>query len=416
MKSLFAFGVNHHNTPVTVRERVVFNAEKLEEGLRDISKQAAVPEVAIVSTCNRTEVYCGGGDPENAITWLSKFHNLDSKLIKPYIYLLAGDRAVSHAFRVASGLDSMIVGEPQILGQIKQAVKSAEVAGTMGTILHKLFQKTFSVAKRVRSETDIGAHSISMASIAVGLGERIFPNIWERKVLCLGAGEMVDLFAARFFAGGLRNITFANRSLERAQELAIKFGGKYISLNDVPGVINDCDIVFCCTASPIPILGKGTIERAIKARRHEPMILFDLGVPRDIEPEIKDMDDVFLYTLDDLGAVAKEGIELRRAAVDKAETIITSGVDEFMGWLSSRSNLPIILTLQEQMEHYRSIEVDRALKLLKKGEKPSEVVEHISRALVNKIMHGPISALNEVSLADRDEIVRALGLMAKKRD
>ncbi len=416
MKPLFAFGVNHHNTPVNVREKVVFNSEILETGLRDISKNAAVPEVAIVSTCNRTEVYCGGGNPQDAIKWLPKFHNLDSNLIKPYIYLLPGDRAVSHAFRVASGLDSMIVGEPQILGQIKRAVKSAEVAGTMGTLLHKLFQKTFAVAKRVRSETNIGAHSISMASIAVDLGERLFPNISDRKVMCLGAGEMVDLFATHFFSVGVRNITFANRSVHRAQELALKFGGKYVSVNDIPKVISDCDIVFSCTASPIPVLGKGTIERAIKVRRHEPMILFDLGVPRDIEPEIKKMDDIFLYTLDDLGVVAQEGLELRRAAVDKAETIITSGVDEFMGWLSKRRNLPIIMSLQEQMEQHRSLEVDRAKKMLKKGENPETVLDQISRSLVNKIMHGPISALNEVSLTDRDEIVRALSRIAKKRD
>ncbi len=416
MKSLFAFGVNHHNTPVNVREKVVFNSEILEVGLRDISKNAAIPEVAIVSTCNRTEVYCGGGNPQDAIKWLPKFHNLDSNIIKPYIYLLPGDRAVSHAFRVASGLDSMIVGEPQILGQIKQAVKSAEVAGTMGTLLHKLFQKTFAVAKRVRSETNIGAHSISMASIAVDLGERLFPNISDRKALCLGAGEMVDLFATHFFSGGVRNITFANRSMDRAQELALKFGGHCVSLNDIPKVISDCDIVFCCTASPIPVLGKGTIERAIKARRHEPMILFDLGVPRDIEPEIKKMDDIFLYTLDDLGVVAQEGLELRRAAVDKAETIITSGVDDFMGWLSKRRNLPIIMSLQEQMEQHRGFEIDRAKKMLKQGVNPETVLEQISKSLVNKIMHGPISALNKVNLTDRDQIVRALSRMAKKRD
>ncbi len=416
MKSLFAFGLNHHNTPVDIREKVVFDSGSLIDGLADVAKYAGVPEVAIVSTCNRTEVYCGGGDPIDAIKWLAKFHKLDASEINPYIYLLSDDRAVSHAFRVASGLDSMIIGEPQILGQIKQAVKSAETAGTMGTILHKLFQKTFSVAKKVRSQTDIGSHSISMASIAVGLGERVFPDIKDRKVLCLGAGEMVELFAARFFSSGMTNITFANRSLERAQELAGKFAGNAISLNDVPKVVHECDLFFCCTASQIPVLGKGTIERAIKSRKHEPMVLFDLGVPRDIEPEIGMMDDVFLYTIDDLGEIAKEGVELRRAAVDKAENIITSGVDEFMNWLGRRNNIPIILSLQEQMEHYRETEVERAIKLIRRGDEAEKVLEEMSRALVNKVIHGPITALSEVSLTDRDEIVRALTIMAQKRD
>ncbi|MAW33150.1 MAG: glutamyl-tRNA reductase [Proteobacteria bacterium] len=416
MNSLYTFGLNHHNTPVDIREKVVFGRDNLIEGLQGVSKSASVPEVAIVSTCNRTEVYCGGGDPAEAMTWLAEYHNLDADFIKPYIYLLPEERAVFHAFRVASGLDSMVIGEPQILGQIKDAVKSAEAAGTMGTILHKLFQKTFSVAKKVRSETEIGSHSVSLASIAVSLSERLFPNIRDRKILCIGAGEMVELFASRFYTLGLDDVTFANRSVERAQEMAKKFDGSVITLNDIPNQISRYDIVFCSTASPVPVLGKGTVERAIRTRKHEPVILFDLGVPRDIEPEIQSMDDAFLYSVDDLGKIAKDGVKLRKAAVKKAENIINAGVGEFMSWMSRRKNAPIIMSLRDQMERHRVTEMTRAIKLLNRGESPEKVLEEITRSLVNKLGHGPINLINQAGVSDRTEIARALASLVKKRD
>ena len=304
---LFAFGINHQTAPLEVRERVAFNAEGLPEALRDLVDREPVREAAIISTCNRTEVYCSTQEPAKAVGWLADYHHLKTSALEPYVYTLPRERAVKHAFRVASGLDSMVLGEPQILGQIKQAVRSAEKAGTLGLVLHKLFQHTFSVAKEVRSRTEIGASSVSMAAAAVRLAERIFPSVAEQKVLFIGAGEMIELTATHFGAQHPRRVTFANRTLERAEELAGRLRGQAVQLNDLADVIAGHDIIVTCTASPLPIIGKGMVESALKARRHRPMLMIDLAVPRDVETEVGRMDDVFLYTVDDLGKIVQEG-------------------------------------------------------------------------------------------------------------
>ena len=305
-------------------------------------------EAAIISTCNRTEVYCSTPEPNRAIDWLARFHRLKPQTLEPFLYTLPRERAVSHAFRVASGLDSMVLGEPQILGQMKEAVKSAENAGTLGTVLHKLFQSTFSVAKEVRSHTDIGASSVSMAAAAVKVAERIFASVAEQKILFIGAGEMIELCSTHFAARQPRHITFANRTLERGQELARRHGGEAIALNDLPEQLAFHDIVVTCTASTLPILGKGMIERAIKARRHRPILMIDLAVPRDVEAEVSELDDVFLYSVDDLGKIIQEGLDIRQAAVAQAEAIITAGVDGFMHWLESRELVPTIRAMRDQ--------------------------------------------------------------------
>jgi glutamyl-tRNA reductase len=408
MQQLFAFGVNHHTAPLDVREQVSFGPENLNHALRDLVEHEPVKEAAIISTCNRTEVYCNTSEPYRAVDWLARFHHLKSGALEPFIYRLPREHAVQHAFRVASGLDSMVIGESQILGQMKDAVKSAEQAGTLGTVLFKLFQSSFSVAKEVRTHTDIGASSVSMAAAAVKLAERIYPSVREQKVLFIGAGEMIELCATHFAAKGPRALTFANRTRERAEELTGRFGGSAITLNDLPDQLALHDIVVSCTASPLPILGKGMIERAIKARRHRPMLMIDLAVPRDIEAEAAELDDVFLYSVDDLGNVVQEGLDVRQAAVAQAEAIITAGVHDFLHWLDTREVVPTIRALRDHAERMRRHEVERALKALARGEDPQKVLEQLSQSLTNKFLHAPTSALNQAESRDRDALVAAL--------
>jgi glutamyl-tRNA reductase len=405
---LFAFGINHQTAPLEVRERVAFNPDGLPVALRDLVGHQPVREAAIISTCNRTELYCNAQEPGNAVAWLASYHNMKSVALEPYLYTLPRERAVKHAFRVASGLDSMVLGEPQILGQMKQAVRSAEQAGTLGLVLHKLFQQTFSVAKEVRTRTEIGASSVSMAAAAVRLAQRIFPSIAEQKVLFIGAGEMIELTAAHFAAQSPRGLCFANRTVERAQVLASRYGGQAVSLNDLADVVVSHDIIVTSTASPLPIIGKGMVERALKLRRHRPMLMVDLAVPRDVEAEVQRLDDVFLYTVDDLGRVVQEGRDQRAAAVTEAEEIIDGKVTDFMHWLSSREAVPTIRALRDQAERARRNEVERAMRLLHKGEAPEKVLDMMSQALTNKLLHGPTAALHDAPEADRVQLQRVL--------
>ena len=405
---LFAFGVNHHTAPLAVREQVTFHAENLENALHDLVRRESVREAAIISTCNRTEVYCNTPEPARAIDWLARFHHLKSQALEPFLYTLPREHAVTHAFRVASGLDSMVLGEPQILGQIKDAVKSAEHAGTMGTVLHKLFQSTFSVAKEVRTRTEIGTSSVSLAAAAVRVAERIYPSIAGQRVLFIGAGEMIELCAAHFAAKQPRETTFANRTVERGEDLAARFRGHAITLNELPDRLSQYDIVVSCTASQLPILGKGMIERAIKARRHRPMLMIDLAVPRDIEVEAGELDDVFLYSVDDLGMIVQEGRDTRQAAVAEAEAIISANVNDFMHWLESRELVPTIRALRDNTERMRQLELERAVKLLARGEDPQKVLEQLSHSLTNKFLHAPTHALNAAQAEEREALVAAL--------
>jgi glutamyl-tRNA reductase len=405
---LFAFGMNHHTAPLAVREQVTFHAENLEAALRDLVAHESVREAAIISTCNRTEVYCSTHEPIRAIDWLARFHHLKAPVLEPFLYTLPRERAVTHAFRVASGLDSMVIGEPQILGQMKDAVKSAEHAGTLGTVLHKLFQSTFSVAKEVRTQTDIGASSVSMAAAAIKVAERIYPSIAEQKILFVGAGEMIELCSTHFAAKQPREMTFANRSIERGEQLASRFQGRVITLNDLPEQLALHDIVVTCTASTLPILGKGMIERALKARRHRPILMIDLAVPRDVEAEVAELDDVFLYSVDDLGKIVQEGLDTRHAAVAQAEAIINANVHAFMHWLENRELVPTIRALRDQVERMRRHELERAARMLAKGDDPEKVLEQLSYSLTNKFLHAPTHALNSAQAQDRDVLVAAL--------
>ncbi|PPC93747.1 MAG: glutamyl-tRNA reductase [Methylotenera sp.] len=404
---LYVIGVNHTTAPIQIREHVAFDSEHLGSALRELTLHDA-SEAAILSTCNRTELYCSTDNPAKPLAWLSQYHKLETNSIQPYIYTLPDNEAVKHAFRVASGLDSMVLGEPQILGQFKQSVKIAQDAGTLGTLLHKLFQRTFEVAKEVRTNTDIGANSISMAAAAVKLAQRIFGDISGQKVLFIGAGEMISLCADHFAAQKPKSIVVANRTLERGIELAGKIGGEAILLNDLPERFAEFDIVVTSTASQLPIIGLGMVESAIKTRRHRPIFMVDLAVPRDIEPQVAELDDVFLYTVDDLAQVVTDGMVNRQEAAIDAEMIVAARVENFMHWLKKREAVPTIKALRDQAEAMRKIELEKALKLIQKGESPDKVLEALSTALTNKFLHAPSHALN---LAQGDEHVRLEQLM-----
>lgn len=391
---LYVIGVNHTTAPIQIREHVAFDSEHLGSALHELTLSGA-SEAAILSTCNRTELYCSTDDPQKALDWLSQYHHLEKDAIAPYIYTLPNDEAVKHAFRVASGLDSMVLGEPQILGQFKQSVKIAQDAGTLGTLLHKLFQRTFEVAKEVRTNTDIGANSISMAAAAVKLAQRIFGDISEQKVLFIGAGEMIELCADHFAAQKPKSMTIANRTIERGSNLAQKINGHAILLNDLPAHFADFDIVVTSTASQLPIIGLGMVETAIKARRHRPIFMVDLAVPRDIEHEVAELDDIFLYTVDDLSQVVSDGIENRQLAAVEAETIVANRVENFMQWFKKRDAVPTIKALRDQFDALRKMETEKALKQLQKGESPEKVLEALSIALSNKFLHAPSHALNQ---------------------
>ena len=392
--SLFALGLNHHTAPLAVRERVVFHVERLRDALVEL-KGAFSPEAAILSTCNRTELYLAGEERPELASWLARYHHIDPAELQPYLYALPREQAVRHAFRVAAGLDSMVLGEPQILGQMKDAARAAESAGTLGTVLHKLFQRSFAVAKEVRTNTRVGAASVSMAAAAVKLAARIFPSLKDQRVLLIGAGEMIDLCAMHFAAQAPARLAVANRTIERAERLASRFNGHALELRSLPEQLHEYDIVVSCTASSLPILGKGLVERAVRARRRRPIFMVDLAVPRDIEPEVAELDDVFLYTVDDLGAIVAENLDSRRSAVEQAEAIIDGQVGQFMHWMQVRETVPLIRQLREQAEETRRQELDRALRALARGENPAAVLESLSQGLTNKLLHAPTQALKK---------------------
>jgi glutamyl-tRNA reductase len=416
--TIFALGLNHQTAPLPVREKVVFQVERLGEALGE-AKRLLAPEAAILSTCNRTELYLSGEwqDEKRAAVaaWLAKYHRVDPQELAPCLYALPREHAVRHAFRVASGLDSMVLGEPEILGQMKDAVRSAEAAGTLGAVLNKLFQRSFAVAKEVRSTTQLGAHSVSMAAASVKLAARIFPSLKDQKVLFIGAGEMIELCATHFAAQGPARITVANRTLERAAALARRFNARAIELRELAAQLHEHDIVISSTASSLPILGKGMVERALKARRRLPMFMVDLAVPRDIEPEVGGLDDVFLYTIDDLKGIVQGNLDARRSAVDQAEAIIDAQVGQFMHWMQVRQTVPLIRALREQAEDARRYEVERAHRLLARGDDPKQVLEALSQGLTNKLMHAPTQAMNEATGEERRALADTLARLFRIR-
>ncbi|MEO5606371.1 MAG: glutamyl-tRNA reductase [Polaromonas sp.] len=395
--SVWTLGLNHHTAPLDLRGRFAYAVDQIEPTLRGLrASLARQPEATLLSTCNRTEIYCAGdsNDMERTLEWLAHSGGVSPALLRSHAYTLKGDQAARHAFRVASGLDSMVLGEPQILGQMKDAVRAARDAGAMGTTLHQLFQRSFAVAKEVRTSTEIGAHSISMAAAAVRLAGQLFEDLSEIKILFVGAGEMIDLAATHFAARNPQSMAIANRTLERGEKLAGRFGAEVMRLADLPGRLHEFDAVISCTASTLPIIGLGAVERAVKLRKHRPMFMVDLAVPRDIEPEVKALPDIYLYTVDDLANVVQTGKDSRQAAVAQAEVIIDAGVQNFMHWLGQRGTVPLIQQINAQTDVWRALEIARAKKLLAKGEPIDAVLDAMSRGLTQKMLHGALAELH----------------------
>ncbi|SUA57706.1 Glutamyl-tRNA reductase [Oligella ureolytica] len=410
---VLTFGLNHHSAPVDVRERVSMAGDLVLPALHGLRSTFgnAVEEATILSTCNRTEIYCAADQSvaEDIPAWLADFNSLKDDELRPYIYQLDHDKAVRHAFRVASGLDSMVLGEAQILGQMKTAVRTADKAGTLGSTLHQLFQRTFSVAKEVRSNTAIGAQSVSFSAAAVRLSERIFGDLKNSDVLFIGAGEMIELCAAHFAGANPRSITVANRTPERGQLVASRFGGKTMKLADMPEHLHEFDVVVSCTASTLPILGLGMVQKLSRKRRSKPVVMVDLAVPRDIEPEVERLDNIYLYTVDDLGRYVQMGQDSRQQAVGQAEAIIDARVLNFMQWLESRRLVvPMIQELNSSAESLRQTELAKARRLLARGEDPDEVLEYLARSLTQKYLHAPMSRLNRSEGAVRRDLLEVV--------
>ncbi|NDU86542.1 MAG: glutamyl-tRNA reductase [Ferrovum sp.] len=405
---LHAFGLNHETAPIAIRERVAFPQDRLQTALNALIQATPAEEAVILSTCNRTEIYCKTPHPETVADWLSDHHDLAGFDITQYLYHLDGSAAAHHAFRVAAGLDSMVLGETQILGQVKQAVRYAEEAGTLGPLLNKMFQQTFSVAKAVRSQTAIGERSVSLASAALKLTANVLGPMEEQRVLFIGAGEMIELVATYFLARHPQAVTVANRSLERGQALATQLNGECIALTDLPLALPHHDVIISSTASHLPLIGKGMVERALRQRKHRPMVMIDLAVPRDIEPEVAKLQDVFLYTVDDLGKVTQENRDSRQLAVDEAENIITEQVNTFLSWIQSRGIVPTIRSLRDHAENYRQLELDKARRALSRGEDPAKVIEHLSQSLMNKWLHHPVQALHHSQGTRQQSLVDAI--------
>ena len=399
--AVWTLGINHHTAPLDLRGRFAFALDQIQPTLHGL-RQALPrqPEATLLSTCNRTELY-GAGDPaavEPTLAWLAETGGVSPQVLRDHAYVLKGDEAARHAFRVASGLDSMVLGEAQILGQMKDAVRAADEAGALGTTLHQLFQRSFAVAKQVRTSTEIGAHSISMTAAAVRLASQLFEDLRDIRVLFVGAGEMIELAATHFAAKSPKSMAIANRTLERGEALASRFGAQVMRLADIPVHLHEFDAIVSCTASTLPIIGLGAVERALKKRRHRPMFMVDLAVPRDIEAEVKALDDVYLYTVDDLAAVVQTGKDHRQAAVAQAEAIIDAGVLSFMHWMEQRDPskgiVPLIQQLNAQADAWRAQELARARRLLAKGEPVDAVLDALAKGLTQKMLHGALAELH----------------------
>ena len=420
--SVWALGLNHNTAPLDLRGRFAFSMDQMEPTLRGLRQSLArQPEATILSTCNRTEIYCAGEHLEldTTLEWLAQSGGVSPALLRSHAYTLEGDRAARHVFRVASGLDSMVLGEPQILGQMKDAVRAAEGAGAMGSTLHQLFQRSFAVAKEVRSSTEIGAHSISMAAAAVRLASQLFEDLAKIKILFVGAGEMIDLAVTHFAAKNPALMVVANRTMERGESLARKFGAQTMPLADLPARLHEFDAVISCTASVLPIIGLGAVERAVKLRKRRPMFMIDLAVPRDIEPEVKALPDIYLYTVDDLAQVVQTGRDSRQAAVAEAEVIIDAGVQNFMHWLNQRDPVtgvvPLIQQLQAQADEWRAMEINRAKKLLAKGESIDSVLEALARGMSQKMLHGTLAELHAGDAERREATAQTVSKLFLRR-
>ncbi|SDT28688.1 glutamyl-tRNA reductase [Pseudomonas oryzae] len=403
--AFLALGINHKTASVAVRERVAFGPEQLVDALQQLCRVTPCREAAILSTCNRSELYLALDESraEAILTWLAGYHGLNLDELRACAYIHQDDAAVRHMMRVACGLDSMILGEPQILGQMKDAYATAREAGTLGPLLGRLFQATFSTAKTVRTDTRIGENPVSVAFAAVSLAKQIFSDLQRSQALLIGAGETIALVARHLHEQGVKRIVVANRTLERASALASEVGGHAVLLSAIPEELVGSDIVISSTASPLPILGKGAVESALKKRKHRPVFMVDIAVPRDIEPEVGELDDVYLYTVDDLHEVIAENLRNRQDAARAAEELVLTGVGEFMLRLRERDSLDLLRSYRQRAEQLRDDELAKALRLLGNGTPAEEALAQLARGLTNKLLHAPSVQLKKFSAAGRQD-------------
>lgn len=405
--SLITLGINHKTAPLDLREQLAFTPQTLPEALLSLKKLKHIEEASILSTCNRTEIYCvtNADNDQAIIQWFSQFHGLDVDKIKQHLYLHAHEETIRHAMEVACGLDSMVLGEPQIAGQMKDAYALANENGTIGQLLGKLYQRAFAVSKQVRTDTDIGSSPVSVAFAAVSLAKQIFGDLKQTTVLLVGAGETIELTTRHLHAQGVRKIIIANRSVERAQKLADEFDGEAISLQHIGVHLHRCDIVIASTASPLPIIGKGTVERALKQRKRDPIFMVDLAVPRDIEPEVNELDDIYLYSVDDLQSVIEENMENRQQAALQAHEIIDVQVDHFLDWQRSLGAVDVIAQIRQHTQKISDDVLNKAKKQLASGQDAGEVLDYLAHTLTNKFLHQPSTQLRQASQNDRDDIL-----------
>ena len=408
--ALLTLGINHKTASVSVRERVAFTPEHIEKALNDLRGATGVQEAAILSTCNRMELYAAGDESpfQQLIEWLGDYHCVELNELEHCSYFYQEGDAVRHMMRVASGLDSLVLGEPQILGQLKDAYGFAQSAKTVGPELDRMFQQSFSIAKQVRTDTAIGENPVSVAYASVQLANHIFSDLNQTHALLLGAGQTIDLVAAHLKRAGVKSMTVANRTLSRAEEVAKRYQANAISLGEMPQHLHEADIVIASTGASLPVLGKGAVERALKQRKHKPMFMVDIAVPRDIEEEVDKLDDVYLYSVDDLKEIIEENLKSRQSAAQDAEALVESGVNEFLRQLRS---LEVVSTLKEyrsQAEQVRDAELQKALKLLEKGEPSEKVVASLARGLTNKLIHGPTVQIRKAGADGRTEVIECV--------
>ena len=408
--AFLALGINHKTASVAIRERVAFTPGQMVDALQQLCRQQPNREAAILSTCNRSELYLEqeGADADAVLRWLADYHQLDMQELRAAAYVHEDEAAVRHMMRVACGLDSMVLGEPQILGQMKSAFAVAREAGTVGPLLGRLFQSTFSTAKTVRTDTAIGENPVSVAFAAVSLARQIFANLHRSQALLIGAGETITLVARHLHEQGVKRIVVANRTLERASLLAEQFGAHAILLSDIPQELVHSDIVISSTASQLPILGKGAVESALKQRRHKPIFMVDIAVPRDIEPEVGELDDVYLYSVDDLHEVIEENLKSRQGAAQAAEELVLAGTGEFMARLRELAAVDLLKAYRQQAERQRDEELAKARRLLANGASAEEALNALARGLTNKLLHAPSVQLKKLSADGR---VDALGVV-----
>ncbi|WP_035482225.1 glutamyl-tRNA reductase [Gallaecimonas xiamenensis] len=417
--TLLAIGLNHKTAPVALREKVAFGPDSLPRALAELPGLPGTSEAVVLSTCNRTEIYCQSDDSEVVRKWLANFHALPDAELSPHLYIHQGDDAISHLLRVACGLDSMVLGEPQILGQLKQAYSQARQAGTVSQLLDKLFQHGFKVAKEVRTKTEIGASAVSVAFAAVSLAKHIFPALDDTQVLLIGAGETIELVATHLKEQGVDKLMVANRTLARAEDLATKVNARAMTLEALPDNLHEADIVIGSTASPLPIIGKGMVERALKKRRHKPMFFVDLAVPRDIESEVGELNDAFLYSVDDLQQIIDENRAKREAAAQDAEVMVLEQVAAFINWIKSLSAVDHIRDYRNQADAIRQDLLQKAQAQLQAGGDPTLIMERLASQLTNRLIHAPTKALSEAGsqgdLQRLDAIAGVLGLSAREK-